>query len=136
MFLSAASSDLSLLPDARPSLTHSGERVVISSKRISGERELQAPTLRKKMRSPSLGHRRISSRLPMPDHIPKSPYMGSSLLPEIAKKHQIHDAESITLMRAAAELAARVLDYAGTLVRTIMLPNLHLDMGFQFQPHA
>lgn len=53
----------------------------------------------------------------MPDHIPKPPYLSSNILPAISSEHQIHDAEGIARMRAACELAARVLDYAGTLVR-------------------
>lgn len=58
----------------------------------------------------------------MPDHIPKPPYFGSPLLPELASEHQVHDSDGIAHMRAACELAARVLDYAGTLVKVeIML---------------
>ena len=53
----------------------------------------------------------------MPDHIPKPPYVGSPLLPEISSEYQIPDSEGLAHMRAACELAARVLDYAGTLVR-------------------
>lgn len=60
---------------------------------------------------------RVSPPLPVPDHIPKPPYVGSSDLPEISKEHQIHDEEGIARMRAAGELAARVLEFAGTLVR-------------------
>lgn len=60
---------------------------------------------------------RVSPCLPVPDHIPKPPYVGSPTLPEIASEHQIHDADGIARMRAAGELAARVLEYAGTLVR-------------------
>ena len=59
----------------------------------------------------------MSPRLPVPDHIPKPPYLSSNILPEISSERQIHDAEGITRMRAACELAARVLDYAGTLAR-------------------
>lgn len=53
----------------------------------------------------------------MPDHIPKPPYLSSTSLPELSSEHQIHDSEGISRMKAACELAARVLDYAGTLVR-------------------
>lgn len=59
----------------------------------------------------------MSQRLPVPDHILKPPYVGTNILPEISKEYQIHDSEGISHMRAACELAARVLDYAGTLVR-------------------
>lgn len=79
------------------------------------ERELQGTT--KFRRRPPLRRGKVSSRLPVPDHIPKPPYLSSNILPEIASEHQIHDAEGIARIRAACELAARVLDYAGTLVR-------------------
>lgn len=59
----------------------------------------------------------MSPPLPVPDHILKPPYVGSSVLPEISSEHQIHDEEGIARIRAAGELAARVLEYAGTLVR-------------------
>lgn len=60
---------------------------------------------------------KVSPRLPVPDHILKPPYVSSKLLPEIASEFQIHDEEGIARMRAACELAARVLEHAGTLVR-------------------
>lgn len=60
---------------------------------------------------------RVSPRLPVPDHIQKPPYVGSSMLPEISSEYQMHDSEGIAQMRAACQLAARVLDFAGTLVK-------------------
>lgn len=63
---------------------------------------------------------RVSQRLLVPEHIPKPPYVGSKILPEISKQYQIHDSEGISHMKAACELAARVVDYAGTLVRVRM----------------
>lgn len=53
----------------------------------------------------------------MPDHIPRPPYVDSGLLPELSSEHQVHNDEGIAYMRAACELAAHVLDYAGILVR-------------------
>lgn len=82
---------------------------------ISRQRELQSTT--KFRRRPPLRRGRVSPRLPVPDHIPKPPYVDSGVLPEISSENQIHDSEGIARMRAACELAARVLDYAGTLVR-------------------
>lgn len=79
------------------------------------QRELQ--TTRKFRRRPPLRRGKVSPRLPVPDHILKPPYVGSSSMPELSPQHQIHDAEGIAKMRAACELAARVLNYAGTLVR-------------------
>lgn len=62
----------------------------------------------------------------MPDHIQKPPYVGSSILPEISSEYQMHDSEGVAQMRAACQLAARVLDYAGTLVRVSfwLLPSI------------
>lgn len=79
------------------------------------ERELQtSPT--SKRRAP-LRRGKVSQRLPVPDHIPKPPYVGSRILPDISKEHQIHDEEGLARLKAACELAARVVDYAGTLIR-------------------
>lgn len=66
---------------------------------------------------PPLKRGRVSPGLPVPDHILSPPYVGTNILPEIASEHQIHDSEGIAKMRAACELAARVLNHAGTLVR-------------------
>ncbi|KAK8449586.1 hypothetical protein SEVIR_7G243800v4 [Setaria viridis] len=59
----------------------------------------------------------VSPPLPVPGNIPRPPYVGTKDVPEIAKEIQMHDKESIIHMRAACELAARVLEYAGTLVK-------------------
>lgn len=67
----------------------------------------------------------MSPRLPVPDHIPKPPYVGSDVLPELSKEHQFHDSEGIARMRAACELAARVLEFAGKLVRVRILVTFH-----------
>lgn len=79
------------------------------------ERELQST--KKFKRRPPLRRGRVSPPLPVPDHIPKPPYFGSPLLPELASEYQIHNSDGIAHMRAACELAARVLDYAGKLVK-------------------
>lgn len=97
---------------------------MVISKKISGleeamrirrERELQSRNPIK--RRPPLRRGKVSARLPVPDHIRNPPYVGSNVLPELSKEHQFHDSEGIARMRAACELAASVLDYAGTLVR-------------------
>ncbi|WVZ87073.1 hypothetical protein U9M48_033766 [Paspalum notatum var. saurae] len=62
----------------------------------------------------------VSPPLPVPGNIPRPPYVGTKDVPEIAKEIQMHDKESIVHMRAACELAARVLEYAGTLVKMII----------------
>uniref|UniRef100_A0A803MU56 Methionine aminopeptidase n=1 Tax=Chenopodium quinoa TaxID=63459 RepID=A0A803MU56_CHEQI len=82
--------------------------------RIQREKELQD---KKPVKRSPLRRGKVSPRLPVPDHIQKPPYVGSNKLPELSNEYQIHDSEGISHMRAAGELAARVLDYAGTLVR-------------------
>jgi len=66
---------------------------------------------------------KVSPQLPVPGHIPRPSYVGSKGLPELCKG-QLHDAQGIAGMRAACKLAARVLDFAGTLVKYL----------FQFHP--
>ncbi|KAK9118524.1 hypothetical protein Scep_016617 [Stephania cephalantha] len=85
------------------------------SMRITRKRELKKPVLIKKL--PPLKPGKVSGRLPVPDDIPRPPYVGSDVLPELSMEHQFHDSEGIARIRAACELAARVLDFAGTLVR-------------------
>lgn len=82
--------------------------------RMRRERELQAAKPRER---PPLKRGKVSPRLPVPDHIKKPPYVGTYKLPELSSEFQIHDSEGVARMRAAGELAARVLEYAGTLVR-------------------
>jgi len=79
---------------------------------------------------PPLRRGRVSPGLPVPDHILRPPYVGSNILPEIASEHQIHDSEGIAKMRAACELAARVLNHAGTLVRVKFPSSSILPMSF------
>ncbi|KHN10795.1 Methionine aminopeptidase 1B, chloroplastic [Glycine soja] len=110
----------------------SRNQFVVFARKISGleeamnirrDRELQVVTKFKKR--PPLRCGRVSPRLPVPDHIPRPPYVGSDILPEIASEHQVHDYEGIAKMRAAGELAARVLNFAGTMVR-----HIELDLFF------
>ncbi|CAN4124757.1 unnamed protein product [Withania somnifera] len=89
--------------------------------RMYGECELCGSTTA--TRRPPFRRGRVSPRLPVPDDIPKPPYVGSRELPEISSEHQIHDAEGIARMRAACELAAGAVDYAGTLVRPSVTTN-------------
>ncbi|KAM3691381.1 hypothetical protein ACB098_08G011000 [Castanea mollissima] len=103
---------------------HSRNQFVVFSKKLWGleeamriRRERELTSVTKVKRRPPLRRGKVSPCLPMPDHIPKPPYVGSNLLPEISSEYQIHDSEGIARMRAACELAARVLDNAGKLVR-------------------
>eukprot|EP00252_Welwitschia_mirabilis_P018410 TRINITY_DN40919_c0_g1_i1.p1 TRINITY_DN40919_c0_g1~~TRINITY_DN40919_c0_g1_i1.p1 ORF type:complete len:360 (-),score=55.10 TRINITY_DN40919_c0_g1_i1:272-1351(-) len=59
----------------------------------------------------------VSPPLPVPDHILKPPYVNSKRIPNMGAGPQIHDAEGILRMRASGQLAARVLEFAGTLVK-------------------
>ncbi|XP_020146946.1 methionine aminopeptidase 1B, chloroplastic isoform X2 [Aegilops tauschii subsp. strangulata] len=61
----------------------------------------------------------VSPRLPVPEHIRRPPYDGTDHLPDVNPGRQMHDRESIVHMRAACELAARVLQYAGTMVKSV-----------------
>lgn len=89
--------------------------------RIKRERELQGTV--KVRKRPPLRRGKVSGRLSVPDHIPKPPYLSTNLLPELSSEPQIHDSEGIARMKAACELAARVLEYAGTLVRPSVTTN-------------
>ncbi|CAK9221328.1 unnamed protein product [Sphagnum troendelagicum] len=60
---------------------------------------------------------KVSPRLPVPKHIPRPPYVGSSEAPPFLDQFQIQNAEGIERMRISGKLAARVRDYAGTLVK-------------------
>ncbi|XP_057961937.1 methionine aminopeptidase 1B, chloroplastic isoform X2 [Malania oleifera] len=117
-------------PLAFSSSTFSGKKsqhqkqLVVVSRRLAGleeafriMREREARPITKVKRRPPLRRGKVSPRLPVPDHIPKPPYLSSTSVPEISSELQIHDSEGIARMRAACELATRVLNYAGTLVR-------------------
>ncbi|KAL5722244.1 methionyl aminopeptidase [Ranunculus cassubicifolius] len=104
--------------------SHSIKKLVVFAKKRSGLeealrikrlREVQQATPVKRLSRLKRGE--VSEPLSVPEGILRPPYVGSSLLPELTREHQIHDAEGIIRMRAAGELAARVLEYAGTLVK-------------------
>jgi methionyl aminopeptidase len=59
----------------------------------------------------------VSPRLEVPTHITRPPYADTGRMPEWDTRPQMHDAGGVEKMRAAGHLAARVLDYAGSLVR-------------------
>ncbi|XP_043712570.1 methionine aminopeptidase 1D, chloroplastic/mitochondrial isoform X2 [Telopea speciosissima] len=60
---------------------------------------------------------KISPRRPVPDHIPRPPYVNSRQPPGISSGSEVHDEKGIECMRASGRLAAQVLEYAGTLVK-------------------
>lgn len=59
----------------------------------------------------------ISPTRPVPNHIPKPPYVKSRKPPGIASGPEIHNEKGIACMRASGRLAAQVLQHAGTLVK-------------------
>ncbi|KAM0961408.1 hypothetical protein ACFX15_020241 [Malus domestica] len=109
----------------------SRKNLVVFARKLSGleeamriKRERESRQLAPKVgRRPPLRRGRVSPQLPVPDHIPRPPYVGSSLLPEIACERQFPGSEGIDDMRAACELAARVLESAGKLVKPSITTN-------------
>ncbi|KAF2922527.1 hypothetical protein DAI22_07g120900 [Oryza sativa Japonica Group] len=103
------------IPDPRKSWT------VKQPKRICSRRaaEIQWPEQPRRRTREPLRRGTVSPRLPVPDHIPLPPYAGTNRLPDVDPNRQLHDCESIARMRAACELTARVLEYAGTLVKPL-----------------
>ncbi|XP_015691571.2 methionine aminopeptidase 1B, chloroplastic-like [Oryza brachyantha] len=94
---------------------------LVQAKRLQG---LEKANTRQGKQSPEQLKKRapltpgtVSPPLPVPGHILRPPYVGKKDAPEIASEIQMHDKESIVHMKAACELAARVLEYAGTLVK-------------------
>nr|GMD49767.1 methionine aminopeptidase 1D, chloroplastic/mitochondrial [Ipomoea batatas] len=61
---------------------------------------------------------KISPCRPVPDHIQRPPYVNSRKPPGISSGPEVHDKKGIERMRASGRLAAQVLQYAGTLVKT------------------
>ncbi|XP_010923878.1 methionine aminopeptidase 1B, chloroplastic isoform X1 [Elaeis guineensis] len=106
------------------------KRCVIVSRRLSGlEEAMRIQRLRELQSSvkirkrPPLRRGKVSARLPVPEHISRPPYVGSNMLPELSNEYQVHDDDGIAHMKAACELAARVLNFAGTLVRPSVTTN-------------
>ncbi|ONM23958.1 Methionine aminopeptidase [Zea mays] len=81
----------------------------------------------KSKKRPPLRRGKVSPQLPVPGHIPRPSYVGAKGLPELCKG-QLHDAQGITGMRAACKLAARVLDFAGTLVKNGDIINIDVNV--------
>lgn len=60
---------------------------------------------------------KVSPMRPVPNDIPRPPYVRSRKPPRIGSGPEIHDEKGIECMRASGKLAAEVLQYAGTLVK-------------------
>ncbi|TVU38978.1 hypothetical protein EJB05_12376 [Eragrostis curvula] len=89
---------------------------------IEIEKSQEQSSVKSKKRAP-LRRGKIYPQLAVPEHIPRPSYVGSKELPELCSVRQIHDAEGIAGMRAACKLAARVLDFAGKLVKPSITTN-------------
>jgi hypothetical protein len=72
-------------------------------------------------RRPRLAQGKVSPRLAVPKEIARPPYVNSKKAPAFLDDYQIQNAEGIERMRASGQLAARVRDYAGTLVKVSFL---------------
>lgn len=98
--------------------------------------EIQWPEQPRRRTREPLRRGTVSPRLPVPDHIPLPPYAGTNRLPDVDPNRQLHDCESIARMRAACELAARVLEYAGTLVKVTLkhIWSIYIHSFFIFCP--
>ncbi|KAJ8774556.1 hypothetical protein K2173_017002 [Erythroxylum novogranatense] len=115
---------LTFYPTVSGNQLHRPRSLVVYSKKISGleeamriRREREMQRTKKFGKVPPLRRGRVSPPLPVPDHIPRPPYADTKELPELSSEHQFHDSEAIVRMKAACELAARVLNFAGTLVK-------------------
>uniref|UniRef100_A0A0D3GRG7 Methionine aminopeptidase n=1 Tax=Oryza barthii TaxID=65489 RepID=A0A0D3GRG7_9ORYZ len=83
----------------------------------------QEPSSASSKKRPPLRRGKISPQLPVPEHIPRPSYVGSNRPQELSSVRQIHSAEGIAGMRAACKLAARALDFAGTLIKPSVTTN-------------
>ncbi|XP_015694648.2 methionine aminopeptidase 1B, chloroplastic [Oryza brachyantha] len=87
---------------------------------IRESQEQSSTSLKKR---PPLRRGKISPQLVVPEHIPRPSYVGSNIPQELSSLRQVHSAEGIVGMRAACKLAARALDFAGTLVKPSVTTN-------------
>jgi len=92
----------------------SGFAELLFNKRLEQQEKLVEESRRRHLK---LQQGKVSPRLPVPKHIPRPPYVGSSEAPPFLDQFQIQDEEGIERMQISGKLAARVRDYAGTLVK-------------------
>lgn len=71
---------------------------------------------------------KVSPRRPVPDNIPRPPYVKSRRPPGIASGPEVHDEKGIECMRASGRLAAHVLEYAGALVKVFFYFQRYLQL--------
>ncbi|CAI5480700.1 unnamed protein product [Closterium sp. Yama58-4] len=112
------------------SLTGSGSVWVISSQPVAPvamarKKSGFAQLLSKGMSGPPAESRpkaplkrgKLSPMRTVPPHIPRPPYADSGISPPFTMEPQVHGEEGQRRMREAGQLAARVRDHAGTLVK-------------------
>ncbi|KAG2297813.1 hypothetical protein Bca4012_008999 [Brassica carinata] len=117
-----SSSSLSLFSDKKKN-SYPPRKLHVSAKKVRIRRMREAEATSKVKRNLPLRRVRVSPRLLVPDHIPRPPYVESGVLPDISPELQIPSPEGLVKMRAACELAARVLNFAGTLVKPSVTTN-------------
>ncbi|CAO2176109.1 unnamed protein product [Urochloa humidicola] len=88
-----------------------------SNRIIRRATEAQGSSGSAKRRREPLRRGAVSAPRSVPDHIPRPAYVGAAAIPDVCPDRQVHDGESIMRMLDACELAARVLQHAGTLVK-------------------
>ncbi|XVF61144.1 hypothetical protein PTKIN_Ptkin08bG0105800 [Pterospermum kingtungense] len=92
------------------SRTFSGLTNLLFNRRTNPD---ESPNSKRKRLRPG----KLSPRRPVPNHIKRPPYVKNRMAPGIASGPEVHDIKGIECMRASGRLAARVLTYAGTLVK-------------------
>ncbi|CAI5509319.1 unnamed protein product [Closterium sp. Naga37s-1] len=76
----------------------------------------QRPPAESRPKAP-LRRGKLSPMRAVPPHIPRPPYADSGISPPFTMEPQVHGEEGQRRMREAGQLAARVRDHAGTLVK-------------------
>ncbi|BAF21665.1 methionine aminopeptidase 1B, chloroplastic [Oryza sativa Japonica Group] len=128
-FLAARPAAVSPIPSRSGKSIAPSRRFIVSNKLAWVEDELveitesQEPSSASSKKRPPLRRGKISPQLPVPEHIPRPSYVGSNRPQELSSVRQIHSAEGIAGMRAACKLAARALDFAGTLIKPSVTTN-------------
>ncbi|KAJ3693488.1 hypothetical protein LUZ60_008968 [Juncus effusus] len=116
MFLTGRPASTSLLSTRHSTPVYRNCVVQARNPRALEDKRLQKSAKSKRKRL-SLRRGKVSEPLLVPDEILRPPYVITKELPGISPDIQIHDYEGLLRMKAACQLAARVLEHAGTLVK-------------------
>jgi hypothetical protein len=76
---------------------------------------------------PRLQRGKVAPELPVPEHIPRPPYAANYSHPPWTDQVMVHNQEGVAKMRESCQLAARVLQHAGTLVKVRRPCRLAVD---------